>query len=858
MGREHIPYLDIKGFQGLYTKSTPEVLQAEQLSIAQNCDFFEEYGAIAKIRGSSRVLNTPYTEGGSAKKITWVEFFKSADLDGTILRQTMVSAGTVLGRVENGVVTPLLTGRTADLYHHSTFLDRFMFVTNYDPDKVGVGDDLVKYDGAVFTKWGVAPPGAEITVVEEFDDASSWTPTLCDLSDQASGTTGHVTWDGSAVRIDAAGQSGPPIGSSPFYASDVFSFEKAHADSGFYAQGDTRENEEAIRNRVSFFVYIPRGALTKSLTFPTNQGFKTAGPVLSVYVSPDSATTANNNWQFDFTNGVIREGWNKINLDFASGAPGSGQFNSPVGQQTGYFYPEDQTIRRTRFEFYLSTAQTVTSGLRIDKYQKADEGALVASPSGSLVDGLTGVYSYKVVYVSKYGSLSNAGPASVSVTAADHLQIDLTRIPVSLDTQVTARRIYRTVGNGSVWLFLDEILDNTTTTYTDIVADGSLSNETAPQAGDFADDNSVPPRCSIVYAWKKTILMAGDPQNPYTLYYSEDAEPESFPLINALDMDAKITAIYETYAGAVIETETGKWQLIGDNPDFSFDKIVHGMGCVGRRAAGNARLIGYSVDRDGMRLFDLSETQKISEPIRDKYDSSTVNKANIELIHTVHSRAKNMILQFNPDASGDYSSIFCYQYPIDSVEVGYWSEIVTPSAANLNFQDATEIEDANGQFQILAGGADGMLYRLFNDSSKNWVDAAGVEYPIDTKIRTHYLRAGGLGAEVFGATGRMNPHTIEMRIGNDDACTWTATVELAKGITQTLATSSSEVLLQFGLNDGLRRMRVPSAGSTPEEYVRLTFQNAQADVYTKILAARFSYKTQPANFIDGDIDNTIA
>jgi hypothetical protein len=854
MGREHIPYLDIKGFQGIYTKSTPEVLQAEQLSVAQNCDFFEEYGAIAKMRGSSRILNEPYTEQGVVQKIPWVEHYKSADLDGTILRQTMCAAGTVLGRVENGAILPLLTNRTANMVYDSTFIDRFMFLTNYNPDLVGVGDDNVKYDGAVFTQWGVSPPGTVVTVVDDFDSAAAWTPYRCDLSDQLSTTTGHITWDGESVRIDAAGQSGPPIGSTTFYTSDAFSLERAHPGDGFYAQGDSRENEDAIRNRVSFFTYFPRGSLTRSLTFPTNHGFQVAGPVLSVYVSPDASTTANNNWQFDFTNGVIREGWNKINLDFASGEPGGNQPNSPVGQQTGFFYPEDQTIRRTRFEFYLQTDQTVTSGLRIDKYQKTDEGALVASPSGE--GDITGRYLYKVVYVSKYGQLSNAGPSSVSITAASHGQIDLTRIPVSPDTQVTARRIYRTVGNGSVWLFLDEILDNVTTTYIDVVADGSLSNETAPQAGDYSDDNSVPPKCGIVYAWKKTIFMGGDPQNPYTLYYSEDAEFESFPLINALDMDGKITGIYETYAGLVIETETGKWQLIGDNPDFSFDKIVHGMGCVGRRACGTARLIGYAVDRDGLRLFDLSETSKISEPIRDKYDTE-IDKVNIELIHTVHSKAKNMILQFNPDADGDYTSIFQYQYPIDSVGAGYWSQIVTPDAANLNFLDACEIEDANGDFQILAGGADGMIYRLFNDNSKNWVDAAGVEYAIDSKIRTHYIRAGGLGSEVMQATGRMAPHTVELRIGDDDACTWIATVETAKGIKQTRATSSSELSMEFGLNNSLIRQRVPSASSTPGEYVRLTFQNNQADVYTKILAARFYFKTQPGNFLETDVDNTI-
>jgi len=838
-GREHIPFIEIQGIQGLYTKSAQEVLEPSQLRIAQNVDFFDEYGAVAKIRGSSRILNNPYKESGVAKKISWIDFYKAPDLDGTILRHTLVAAGTCLGKIENGQITKLLTGRTADLYHSSDRLDRMMFITNQNPDRVGEGDDLVKYDGAVFTNWGVEAPGGHSTVIDAFNDASSWTTEWCTASDQSNATTGHITWDGTAVRLD-----------HEFYTHGHFSIEKANSQ--FYVQGDLRENEHAIPNRVSVYTYLPRGTLTGSLTHPTDTGFRTKGPVISVYVSPDLATTDNNNWQFDFLAGSIFEGWNKLNLNFAAGAPGGGQTGSPVGQQTGYFYPEDMVVKRTRFEFYLATNQTTVTGVRMDRYEKYDEGAPVPVASGS--GDLTGVYSYKVVYVSKYGALSNAGPASVNVTAADHGQINLTRIPVSSDQQVTARRLYRTVANGSVWLYLDEILDNTSTTYTDTTADGSLGNETAPQAGDYSDDNSVPPKAGIVKVWKKTVFMAGDPQNPYTLYYSEDNDPESFPLINAFELDAKITAIYESYSGLVVETETGKWQVIGDNPDYSLDKIIEGMGCVGHRAAGTTRLIGYAVDRDGLRLFDLSDTKKISEPIRDKYD--TINKVNIEFIHTVHSRSKNLILQFNPDATGAYTSIFAYQYPMDQVETGYWSTIVTPTAANLNFLDACEIEDSNGDFQLLVSGADGMVYELFNNDSKNWVDADGTEYAITTKIQTPYLRLGGLGAEIEQATGRVNPHSVELRIGSDDACVWTATVDTALGASQTLARSTSALSMQFGANNALIRQRVPSSGSIPAEYIRLTFENAEVDVYAKIIAARLYYHVQPSLFEVLDVDST--
>ncbi len=844
-GRERIPFLDIKSFQGLYTKASQEALQPEQLRICQNIDFFDEYGAISKIRGSSRVLSAAYTESATVKKITWLDFYKAAALDGTILRHTLCAAGTTIGRVDGDIITPLLTGRTANLFHTADRLDRLFFITNQNPDRVGEGDDLVKYDGAVITNWGVKAPGQEETVVEAFDDFTEWARTNCNASDETNATTGHVTWDGDSMRIN-----------SRFYGFNAYNVQKAHSGDGFYVQGDSRENEDAARNRVSVYAYIPRGSLTASLTNPTDTGLQTKGPAMSIYVSPDTTPDANN-WQFDFHSGAVFEGWNKFNLDFASGAPGAGQAGSPAGIQTGRFYPEDQTVRSTRFEFYLSTRNTVVSGIRLDRYHKKDEGTLVAVPSNDGNGDINGVYRYKVVYVSKYGQRSNAGPASVNETAADATSIALTRIPVSSDPQVTARRIYRTVGNGSVYLFLDEILDNNSTTYTDTTGDGSLGNETPPAAGDFSDDNSIPPQAGIVKVWKKTVFMAGDPQNPYTLYYSEDNEPESFPLINAFDLDGKITAMYESYAGLVVETETGKWQVIGDNPDFSLDKIVAGMGCVGRRAAGTARLIGYAVDRDGMRLFDLSDTKKISEPIRDKYDTD-INKVNIELIHTVHSKSKNMIMQFNPDSSGNYTSIFVYQYPIDQVETGYWTTISTPSAANLNFLDAVEIEDSNGDFQILASGADGMIYRLFNNSSKNWVDSSGTTYAIDTKIQIPYIRPGPLGLEVELATGKVTPRKLELRTGTDDACIWTATVETADGTDQELARSSATISMQFGANNSLIRQSIPSQSTTGAEYVRITLQNAEKDVFTKLQAVRLYFHVSSSMFDVTDVDNTVS
>ncbi len=86
-----------------------------------------------------------------------------------------------------------------------------------------------------------------------------------------------------------------------------------------------------------------------------------------------------------------------------------------------------------------------------------------------------GAHRYRATFVTADGE-TEGGIISSAVTVADKTvngQVSVTAIPVG-GSAVTSRKLYRTTAGGSTYLLLATISDNTTTTYTDNIADASL------------------------------------------------------------------------------------------------------------------------------------------------------------------------------------------------------------------------------------------------------------------------------------------------------------------------------------------------------------------------------------------------
>lgn len=114
-----------------------------------------------------------------------------------------------------------------------------------------------------------------------------------------------------------------------------------------------------------------------------------------------------------------------------------------------------------------------------------EDAGLVApdSPVTGTGDGagsMTGSYFAYVTYVRSDGFESSLSPVSASIVLNNHQEIDYTNVPVSPDSRVVARRIYRNTNGQARTVYLDvTIEDNVTTTASSSLIDTLLQVQTS-------------------------------------------------------------------------------------------------------------------------------------------------------------------------------------------------------------------------------------------------------------------------------------------------------------------------------------------------------------------------------------------
>ena len=223
-----------------------------------------------------------------------------------------------------------------------------------------------------------------------------------------------------------------------------------------------------------------------------------------------------------------------------------------------------------------------------------------------------------------------------------------------------------------------------------------------------------------------------------------------------------------------------------------------------------------------------------------------MDKTNIEDFFIVYSTRDNSLLQFNLKASGAMDEIWMYTHMEDAIKSGVWSTVEPAAGANLDFRDACEVEDADGERRIYAAANDGMLYELFNEDTLSWTDAAGVSYAIESQIGTNWMRLGkeaGGGVDDTAVTpgriesGLVKPVWVELMVSGGlwKGSEWTVLVETAPGCDEAytdLAATTASVTLTFdfaGIPTYESMVRIATQNLPPWDFIRYTITNSDLD-----------------------------
>jgi hypothetical protein len=785
-----MPFHDIPLIAGVNSYFSPESQAMKSLRSAENMDTYSEFRTLGKVSGSTRIVDI----GTSCESLHQFEF---TDYDGTRKRhQLALDSDGELYRIDGVNSTTLLESGLVGAPLASCRSVNTLYLTSeeWQGDLLDTGG--IAYDGNETRSWGVLAPGERKTTIFSFDDSGDWTPSGGTVADSSTSRDGSGST--SVAKTDTGVQSVSIVQSG--LAVDL---------------------NDAGNSYNYFWLYIPPDAFSVLRN-------DIAAPAILIEIG--DTTFANNDQHYVFY-GDLLAGWNLIQLDLdnpdASGGAGATLSN----------------IQKVQIWVFTNNNADTFSGVLFDWWYTTDreDCGIVGGGAGNL----TGTYSYRFTYVTKNGLESNASDISNSQTVAAQ-EMEILTLPVSADPNVVARRIYRDNGGDQIFRYVDEVSDNTTTTYTDNVADASLGGETAPIRGDDQLDSSPPVPFSDCVSYNNRVFGI-DASNPVILHISDVGLPEYFRLIDQLVLEEEMVALEVHSLGLLIHGRDRLLILTGDGVSYPFrvEELNVEVGTNSFRSTARAKGITVTVHENKVyQVVDPTDPWFISGPRHDVFSSMTA--ANVIALH---DRARMRLLF----AEAGSTTIHVYQYgtlgtqeisgdgpgtdPLD-LRIGAWFTLSVPDAVNC----MEIVERTSEEPELWVGCDDGGVYWLQDPSKTSWANGASTS-AIAASFETHALPIGSPMALYPGAppsaAGRGEPRFLLVHTEASVSSDWTVTVTLlddADG--DTVATDTFTLTLPSGQSSQI--VPIPYIGARGS-FVRLKFENSSTTQNGSFRAIRLYY-----------------
>ena len=253
--------------------------------------------------------------------------------------------------------------------------------------------------------------------------------------------------------------------------------------------------------------------------------------------------------------------------------------------------------------------------------------------------GLTGDYRRRVSFAIKDadGIIQNESPLSprsLTVTLANE-SLGTSNIPVSAQSQVNCRRLYRTVDGGEIYFHELDIDDNVVTAIDNATADAALSLlPSDPALGN--PPGTVPGTAlSLITEWNNRLWgVSARYDERHKLLYTEDGQVYAWAneLLIASDGedDIGLTGLIRRRDELGICKRNRVLKLVGDsNQDFQLIVVAEGVGRVAPDTVVVVRDVGYFLSEDGVYTFGPDGVTPISHAKVDGWftEGATFNRA---------------------------------------------------------------------------------------------------------------------------------------------------------------------------------------------------------------------------------------
>lgn len=241
---------------------------------------------------------------------------------------------------------------------------------------------------------------------------------------------------------------------------------------------------------------------------------------------------------------------------------------------------------------------------------KNDSGA---GPSDATRGGVQGTYRYRVTFLNTTtGNRSNPGTVTQIAKDVNRGYVALSGIPTSADSQVDAREIWRTMGDGTRFFKAATISDNVTTTFDDQVADYAgldsqegvdvLSNEELPLDNDPPDadfDQHIIDKLTAFWI-SSTASKSG------RVYFSPIGRPESKKgFIDVSSSGDPLQRLFVFQGVRFVMSESKLYRIAGDDPYITFEIAgVPGVSNAQRRTLAVTPFGVVWQSNDGIRIYD--------------------------------------------------------------------------------------------------------------------------------------------------------------------------------------------------------------------------------------------------------------